>query len=721
MWRKSWSSHPQAVFAAALWIALTIEAATRAAAPALPWRWSNPLPHGNNIFDLGYHAGTYWEVTDRGQIYWSTNRVTWTPVASGTHNALRGLAFQGDEVLISGADGVILAGGQTGFATQTLLPATTAWLEGIAASDAAAVAVGDEGAIFVREANAWVRTTVPPALEEAWFRGVAFGNGLFVAVGENGVIGKSANGRSWQIVDRPVTTHLNRVYFANGAFYACGDAGVLLHGNARGETWSALETSSTASLYSYAAEPSGSPMQPYLQLLAGAETLLLQRPPDGAWLDQLGDGSLLPAPVWAYYASVWDGERFLAGGRSGMLVEGFYSSDLDGSLWFETSDSPRDWLWDITEANGQYISVGDRSTVLTSPNGLDWSLEYTPPELDGTVFLGVGGSARAIVAVGSAGGLMYSPSSITNILTTNMIRSLVDCQWVTNQVVVTNRVDLMGLLWHAVWPPPVSHTLQGVAVGHGLFVVVGDHGTVLQSSDASTWTSQTIPEEPNLSSVAAYLGGFVAVGRGGVVFQSPDAGKWVRRQSGTTNWLYRVRELAGTLYAVGQGGTLLASTNGVEWHARSSGSSAWLTDIHLANNRYYACGTQGTMLTSLDALQWEPTEMPTGKSLYSLASVNGQLICVGVEGVILRAITAPVPPPVITGYEHEACESVSHERFTLRGVPDLQVVAQASSNLEHWVSVGSFRFSDPEVGFELMLTNASPAPVQYFRFQSASP
>jgi len=111
--------------------------------------------------------------------------------------------------------------------------------------------------------------------------------------------------------------------------------------------------------------------------------------------------------------------------------------------------------------------------------------------------------------------------------------------------------------------------LNGVAFGGGLFVAVGNGGTIFTSTDGVSWTSRTSGTTNNLNAVAysSTLGMFVAVGASGTILTSTDGTTWTSRSGG-----------AGTLYSVGwsptaaafmavplTGGTAYASTNGTSW------------------------------------------------------------------------------------------------------------------------------------------------------------
>ncbi len=689
------------------------------------WRWSNPRPHGNNIYDLAFHEGWYWQVGDRGRIYAGTNRVSWTVVPSGTTRALRGLAFFGDRVIICGEEGTLLHSTPgSGFVPAAISPPTTDWFEGVAASPTTLVAVGDNAAIY-RSADGgrnWQRVTGLPFAN--WLRGVAWGSGNFVTVGEGGFIATSPDGQNWRRRSGPVSTALNRVVYRGGVFYAVGDAGTLLVSLNAGTNWIREATGVTNALYTYA-QPDAPAATP--RLLAGENALLLKSNPLGTWTSQLGDAVLLPAPTWDYYAAVWDGSRFLAGGRTGLLVESLETDvtlggqTLRTTLWFEETDSPRDWLWEALALPERYLAVGDRAQVLTSENGADWWSVPVPEVLTNTVFLGLAGNANLVVAVGSAGGLMFSQSEMTNVVVTNTRPAYVNCAWTTNTVVTTNTVNLLGLRWTAVASPPTPNTLQGVAERAGQWTVVGDVGTVLTSTNGRDWQHLTLSGQPTLSGVAAGDPGWVVSGRGGALFYSSDARAWSPVAGGTTNWIFRVRWLGDRFVAVGQNGTLLTSPDGRVWTARASGTGAWLTDVIRVGGLFYVCGTQGTVLVSSNTVEWAPVEVPTGKSLYGLAHRNGQLVAVGVEGVILRAPLEPAAPLLITGYEHENCPDARVDRFRLRGAMDRRASLESSEDLQTWRRHNGIEFAYDEIEVELVRTNLPPAPFEYFRLAPPAP
>jgi hypothetical protein len=141
--------------------------------------------------------------------------------------------------------------------------------------------------------------------------------------------------------------------------------------------------------------------------------------------------------------------------------------------------------------------------------------------------------------------------------------------------------------------------LYDVAYGQSRYVAVGESGTILTSTNASTWT------------VATY--------------------------AGTPNQLYAVAYGNGTFVAVGQGGWTVTSLDGVKW--TSAGSGATVEDLNaiiLAAGEFVAAGKNGAIITSATGTSWTLASYATGTSdtndnLTAIAYANGRFLVVGID------------------------------------------------------------------------------------------
>jgi hypothetical protein len=100
-----------------------------------------------------------------------------------------------------------------------------------------------------------------------------------------------------------------------------------------------------------------------------------------------------------------------------------------------------------------------------------------------------------------------------------------------------------------------------LAFGNGIFVAVGDGGTIVTSTDGMSWTPEVSGSSELLFNVAFGDGTFVVVGgsQQGVIFTSTDGVNWTKRNSGTSASLSNVAYANGTFIAVGAGGTIVQS------------------------------------------------------------------------------------------------------------------------------------------------------------------
>jgi hypothetical protein len=669
------------------------------------WRWSNPLPHGNNVLDLLVTTDLAAQVGDGGTVYVQRTDERWAPAVTGVTNYLRGVALLGNRFMVVGENGCILWSDYgDAFQTAQLSPATADWFEGVAASSQRAVAVGDNGSIYTSTNGVdWTKATSGTT---EWLRGVAFGNGTFVAVGENGKILRSTGGTSWSSVTSGTTAHLNRVrYLSNGGggqFIAVGNSGVALSSSNGSAPWTSLNSGTTNHLYDVATNDTG-------LLLVGDQEVRFRAAGTSTWTNHITALPTNAPPAWVYLSAYGNSNRWLVAGRTGLLIEGVKTNGGD-CVWQLSPDSSHAWLWDVTVQKGIYVAVGDLATRQTSLDGILWAREVVPVPHTNTVLLGVGGTTNLLLAVGNAGNVLISRAGLTNMTITNY--------YGTNLVIRNSTFETLGLLWTNL-PPFTTNNLQGIAATENLFVISGDLGKIWTSPDGTNWTARSTPTTNFLSSVAIGPSACVAVGSKGTLLRAaPNAVTWSSVSLGTTNWLYRVRWLNNLFVVVGQNGAIYTSPDATNWTTRVSGTTRWLTDVTFVDGKWFVTGYQGALLMSTNLALWTPLPVPTIKSLYAAATRNGQLVLAGIEGVILRNQIVPDLTPVnILGYNRSPVAlsggSVSvYELFLFGGAPDQFFEFQSSTNLPLWQTNATFELFDASGTIYLLrtrdLTNTPP-------------
>ena len=679
-------------FLGAFILAMTVLAALGDNHP-LRWRWSNPRPHGADVYSMAYQSGVTVQVGERGQIFTSDDLELWIPRTSNTTNALRGVTFLRDRIVVCGEKGTILwADSLEEFNLISL--GTANWLESVAASSDRLLAVGDNGVAYTSpDGTNW---TAENTGFTNWLRGVAHGGSSFVAVGESGLIAARANNGNWSIESSGTTENLNRVSFINNQFYAVGNNGIVLSANSSAKTWSPVGgLTSTNHFYSVAGTNNS-------LLVIGRNEVQLQLD-GGAWTNQVGAVTQFPAPAWTYFSALWQGSLYFVAGRSGLMLEGF-STNSSPMLWISRTEPVRLWLWDLLRVSDFYVAVGDRALIMTSENGVRWQTELVPDSVTNTVFLGIGGDTNGLLAVGSQGTLLFSPNVVTNVIATNLLNG-------TN-LITTNASSTLGISWFA-GNRPITNDLIGAVRGNGLWVASGGGGSVLTSPDGTNWTQQSTPVTTFLSGAATGGGLFVVTGDAGVILTSADGTNWSSQISGTTNWIFRVDHFNGQFVAVGENGTVVTSLDGTNWTVRTSGTTEWLNSVTAASGVYYAVGTGGTMLLSTNLSNWESVPPPTRKSLYGIAATTNQLVVAGVEGALLRTPIQPLLDPVSFV---QVSRTEGQNLMLVSGRTDQRFLLERSTNLVTWEDGVTFELLD-ESGTLLILESAdtNSPPLEFVR------
>nr|WP_281288492.1 cadherin-like beta sandwich domain-containing protein [Saccharibacillus brassicae] len=171
--------------------------------------------------------------------------------------------------------------------------------------------------------------------------------------------------------------------------------------------------------------------------------------------------------------------------------------------------------------------------------------------------------------------------------------------------------------------------LEDVDYGNGVWVAVGQNGTVIRSTDAVRWervqgieNGQGALEGRSFYGIQYLNGIWIAVGESGIIYTSTDGQAWINRHQSNNGPALRAISLGkneggGPLYvAVGEGEEYFTSANGLNWNAGFLSSNWGLTDIAYGNGRFLAISDQqpGELTTVFESVYGEPftdtTEFP---------------------------------------------------------------------------------------------------------------
>ena len=307
-------------------------------------------------------------------------------------------------------------------------------------------------------------------------------------------------------------------------------------------------------------------------------------------------------------------------------------------------------LFAVTYANGIFVAVGDGETVMTSPDGIQWTTQHSG---SGFGLHGIAYGQGTFVAVGT-----YHPQ------VEGFGRS--DGEWNMSDSAVNFSVRNGTTSFGAVMTSPDgtnwtsqdiqldTSAIESVTYGDGLFAAVGmpqqlsdatnTPSLILTSPDGLHWTPTGVFVEGWMTGVAYGNGRFLAAGQdlggpqSGVLVTSTDGIHWSGPNLVSTQVFWGLCFGQGVFVGVGPGfagaGGVTISTNGQTWTVVAPG--VLLNSVEYANGLFVAVGDQGRLLTSTDALQWTSVASGTSQGLKGAAWGNGRFVVVG-EGALLAS------------------------------------------------------------------------------------
>ena len=354
-----------------------------------------------------------------------------------------------------------------------------------------------------------------------------------------------------------------------------------------------------------------------------------------------------------------------------------------GETWKVCRPGVYDDLKGIAHANDSYVAVGDNGRILSSRDGLHWNVENsgTTNGLNAVIYVPSG----VFVAVGNQG-IVLTSSDASN--------------WVLHQT-------------------PCSKPLTSIAYGNKTFVAASAiTGSVVTSSDGIKWTKQWVGFSllQGGGGLAFGNGLFVAVSPTSLPKVSRDGIRWesVRDRRPLGYYLCAVVYGNRQFAAVGQTQIML-STNGTNWNEQVFGPSRLMYgyehDMMFLKPRGFQVGNH---LETYDGQTWTTASLnPISGNVYGneVVAMNNSsklIVIASDDGITWRRLNTKksqseqLTPPE-SGGQVAAIKKVNllvlnpenrttnkGLEFGIAGEPGRIYRVQASTNLEHWVDLGTF-------------------------------
>ena len=280
--------------------------------------------------------------------------------------------------------------------------------------------------------------------------------------------------------------------------------------------------------------------------------------------------TLAPAVTTANLWGVCNGGgQFVAVGERGTIL-----TSPDGTAWTPRQSGTTAWLTSVAYGLGHYFAVGADRTILVSSDAISWELitQFSPNTPRDRLNV-VGFHYNEFLAYGEHDfALRISPSRRVDWSSASSSASR--NTWWRSFASGLSRTVVTGEAGLAVFAPGYEHlstreptsvppgtrALSGITFDHDTFTAVGEAGVILNSTDAVTWSRQTSGITTDLQALAPFNNTLVAVGAGGTILSINELGAWTRRTAPIAELLLAVAASDTAAIAVGGSGTILRST-----------------------------------------------------------------------------------------------------------------------------------------------------------------
>lgn len=463
---------------------------------------------------------------------------------------------------------------------------------------------------------------------------LAWGDTLLVAVGNQGVFHVSTDGLQWQHLPPDIPENMNDVTWTGNQFVAVGSGGTVAT-SPDGVTWTVQDTPISSPLYSVAGNDQHI-------LGSGASDVLVSSSNGTDWFLHLSGISLQFEDI------LIDDTLWLACGDSGMTA-----TSPDGYVWTRrpTPLSQYCRLLALTKADNEYFAIGTTepfggvgySYVFSSPDGLTWTQTAS---IDNAVLRDIAWTGSELVAVGMVStSFGDAPESAVLTSSNGVTWEVQSCDGPVELTCVvaghgsTVTAGLDGYLIAGSSPGNMEIIRSGAHItglkydGHQ-FIGITRLGTVVTSSNGSSWTERHSHAAVHFAALAYSGGKYVAAGglagEARSLFYSPDGADWTRVWDPIGGDIFDLIRGGGRFVGVGEYGHVFLSDDGQTWDRVVAAGAIDLRTVAWSGTKYLALGDSTAHLSG-NGSSWSnhAIEAPFGSHIKQVIWADGQWRGVG--------------------------------------------------------------------------------------------
>ncbi len=290
-------------------------------------------------------------------------------------------------------------------------------------------------------------------------------------------------------------------------------------------------------------------------------------------------GHLDPLPG-CFRSAVFSGNLLVAVGDSGLCET--TTTPMVKSSYVKRNPATTENLYGLAYGNGLFVAVGYHGVIVTSPDGVSWTLRCPFEES------GVFPQGRSLIGVCYADGL-----------------------WVAAGIDGRVKTSPDGITWTERGQAPGGARINALAYRNGTWVAAAGSGYIYYSSNGISWTraSSAPSEGMNLYSALATDSGFVVGGRLGMCLTSTNGTTWTKRLTNTQDYLMSLCD----------NGTHVVSCGNYDW----GGCSQIIASVN-------------------DGTTWVRDRTDDTSTLYAIAQGNGYVVAMGNRSLVQANTTADI-------------------------------------------------------------------------------
>lgn len=462
-------------------------------------------------------------------------------------------------------------------------------------------------ASYVSAELSW--TLRSPSLSNHAFEQVLWDGAQYIAFGGNQVVATSPDGDDWTPHKVPFTYFQQAA--SSGKVTVAVDAGILVSSD--GVNWESVTLPSKWCCFNSIFWTG----KRFLLngVFEGVDSIAISEDGKSWSLSSLGGPTMGSAQSYAV-----SGDTVVMAGQGGI----FYSFD-HGLKWSPVVSSPP--CVGLVRVSGVFLAVTQDGRILTSSSGVGWvdrsGLVDTLNALSGRTDQSWSEAGYLDGKIFLAGATFFESSNLANWSENTSLLSWWSMARASSPTRKRNLTyanqDLFmfgagGVIWGRRHGEDWSlrsravtlHHLKSVAVGAGVWIAVGDSGTIVRSTDGKSWSRVEVGCGADLSKVLFAQGKFRVLGDSGVVLSSQDGSSWIRSSVGATVKLLDAIWVDSIKILIADSNRVFSSTDGDVW------SNALLT----AGNRirlgakspkgFLLVGTRGLSFFSAEGKSWTP-------------------------------------------------------------------------------------------------------------------